>query len=232
MTRALRTAQLLTAAWLLLLGGCAAVAVWVPPGAGRTAFGDIFQCLLPLLVNGALLMNAITMQPHKQHDSRRTLYGYVDFSLLLCWWIYLYLLTVIPWQSIAIDDARYNQAYNVICTFENLVFVAGAIVLSAKAAGRWRRTYAHLAGAGAAYTFGSLLVNLSIYRGVYSTGSLYDLPIIASLLWLGTAGVVAYSSRSETSTSETKKMEEKSSGSAPRNEAVWTISPPSPWSRL
>src|SRR6266576_1295386 len=281
MTRPLRTAQLLTAAWLLLLGGCAAVAVWVPPGAGRTAFGDIFQCLLPLLVDGALLMNAITpnrrknafwmllalgcslglggqviwtyvevyqhrvlpdpfigdfvfflrtppliaaltMQPNKQHDRRRTLYGYVDFSLLLCWWIYLYLLTVIPWQSIAIDDARYNQTYNVICTLENLVFVAGAIVLSAKAAGRWRRIYAHLAGAGAAYTFGSLLVNLSIYRGVYSTGSLYDLPIIASLLWLGTAGVTAYSSGSETSTGETKETEEKSSGSAPRSEAVWT----------
>jgi signal transduction histidine kinase len=279
MTRALRTAQLLTTAWLLLLGGYAAVAVWVSAGAGRTAFGDIFQCVLPLLVNGALLMNAITpnwrknafwmllalgcslglgghiiwtyvevyqhrvlpdpfigdivfflrtlpmiaaltMQPHKQHDNRRTLYGYVDFSLLLCWWVYLYLLTVIPWQSIAIDDARYNQAYNVISTFGNLVFVVGALLLSARAAGRWRRIYAHLAGAGAAYMFGSLLVNLSIHGGVYSTGSLYDLPIIASLLWLGTAGVVAYSSR-ETSKGETKHTQEKPSGSAPHNEAVW-----------
>src|SRR5882762_10144458 len=60
MTRALRITQLLTTPWLLLLGGYAAVAVWVPAGAGRTAFGDIFQCVLPLLVNGALLMNAIT----------------------------------------------------------------------------------------------------------------------------------------------------------------------------
>ncbi len=280
MTRAFRTAPLLTAAWLLLLGGYAAVAVWAPAGAVRTAFGDIFQCVLPLLVNGALLMNAITpngrknafwmllalgcslglggqviwtyvdvyqhrvlpdpfigdivfflrtlpmiaaltMQPHKQNDNRKTLYGYVDFSLLLCWWVYLYLIAVIPWHAIAIDDARYNQAYNVICTFENLVFVAGALLLSAKAAGRWRRIYAHLAGAGAAYTFGSLLVNLSIHRGVYSTGSLYDLPIIASLLWLGTAGVAAYSSRSETATGKTQEREEKSSGSAPRNEAVW-----------
>jgi len=226
--------QLLTAAWVLLLGGYAAVAVCVPAGAGRTAFGDIFQCLLPLLVNGALLMNAITpnwrknafwmllalgcslglggqviwtyvgvyqhrvlpdpfigdfvfflralpmiaaltMQPHKQPDNRKMLYGYVDFSLLSCWWIYLYLISVIPWQSIAIDDVRYHQAYNVICTFENLVFVAGAIMLSARAAGRWRRIYTHLAGAGAAYSLGSLLVNLSIQRGVYSTGSLYDL---------------------------------------------------------
>jgi signal transduction histidine kinase len=280
MTRAFRTAPWLTAAWLLLLGGYTAVAVWAPAGAGRTAFGDIFQCVLPLLVNGALLMNAITpnwrknafwmllalgcslglggqvvwtyvdvyrhrvlpdpflgdivfflrtlpmiaaltMQPHKQHDNRKTLYGYVDFSLLLCWWVYLYLIAVIPWQFIAIDDARYNQAYNVICAFENLVFVAGALLLSARAAGRWRRIYAHLAGAGAAYTFGSLLVSLAIHRGVYSTGSLYDLPMIASLLWLGTAGVASYSSRSETSNGETKEREERSSGSAPRQEAVW-----------
>src|ERR1700676_3527702 len=45
---------------LLLLGAYTAVAVLVPAGPGRTAFGDIFQCLLPLLVNGVLLMNAVT----------------------------------------------------------------------------------------------------------------------------------------------------------------------------
>src|SRR5258708_21075251 len=60
MLRASRTTWSLATAWLLLLGGYAAVAVWTPAGAGRTAFGDIFQCVLPLVVNGALLMNAIT----------------------------------------------------------------------------------------------------------------------------------------------------------------------------
>src|ERR1700676_1960050 len=45
---------------LLLLGAYTAVAVLVPAGPGRTACGDIFQCLLPLLVNGVLLMNAVT----------------------------------------------------------------------------------------------------------------------------------------------------------------------------
>src|SRR3979490_1479809 len=202
MMPASRTTLSLTTAWLLLLGGYSAVALWMPPGAGRTAFGDIFQCVLPLLVNSALLMNAITpnwrknafwmllalgcslwlggqviwtyvgvyqhrvlpdpfigdfvfflralpmiaaltMQPHKQPDNRKMLYGYVDFSLLLCWWIYLYLISVIPWQSIAIDDVRYHQAYNVICTFENLVFVAGRINLSARAARPWRRLHPH-----------------------------------------------------------------------------------------
>src|SRR5260370_12248141 len=60
MMRASRTTCSLATAWLLLLGGYAAVAVWMPAGAGRTAFGDIFQCVLPLFVNGALLINAIT----------------------------------------------------------------------------------------------------------------------------------------------------------------------------
>jgi len=279
MMRVSRLTLSLIAAWLILLGGYATLAVSMPAGASRTAFGDIFLCLLPLLVNGALLMNAVTptwrknsfwmllalgcslwlvgqfiwtyievyqrhplpdpfigdivfflhtvpmiaaltMQPHKSHDNRKMVYGYVDFSLLLCWWVYLYLFVVIPWQYVAIDDARYNQAYNVICTFENLVFVVGATVLSARAADRWRRIYAHLAGAGAMYSFGSLLINFSIHRHAYSTGSLYDLPMIASLLWLGTAGVIAYSS-SEKDTGKTRETEEKSSGNPPRNEFPW-----------
>ncbi len=49
-----------TAASIVILGGYAAVAVWVPVGETRTAFIDIFLCVLPLLVNGALLLNAIT----------------------------------------------------------------------------------------------------------------------------------------------------------------------------
>src|SRR5260221_10314974 len=256
MTGPSQTSWSLASAWLLLLGGYAAVAMWMPAGTGRTAFGDIFQCVLPLLVNGALLTNAITpnwrknsfwmllalgcslwltgqfiwtyievyqhralpdpfigdivfflrtvpmiaaltMQPHKYHDNRKMLYGYVDFSLMLCWWVYLYLFVVIPWQYIVRDAARYNQAYNIICTFENLVFVVGAMVLSVRATGRWRRIYAHLAGAGAAYTFASLLINLSIERRVYSTGSQYDLAMIASLLCLGTPGGVASSGPSQ-----------------------------------
>src|ERR1700687_972883 len=195
-TRPSRIALTLTIAWLLLLGSYAAVAVWIPAGPGRTAFADVFQCLLPLFVNAALLMNAVTpnwrknsfwmllalgcslwlggpfistyidafqhralpdlvfgdivfflhtvpmiaaltLQPHKRNGHRKTLYGYVDFSLLLCWWVYLYLFAVLPWQYVVLDNVRYNQAFNVIYTFENLVFVTGALVLSSKTAGRW-----------------------------------------------------------------------------------------------
>src|ERR1700687_4120551 len=48
------------AAWLILLGGYVAVCVWVPAGAARTSAANILLCLMPLLVNGTLLINAVT----------------------------------------------------------------------------------------------------------------------------------------------------------------------------
>src|SRR5882762_4266042 len=146
MTRTPQTPLALTIFCLLLLGIYAAVAVLIPAGPGRTAFADIFQCLLPLLVNGVLLMNAVTpnwrknsfwmllalgcslwlggqfiwtftevyqhraiidpftgdivfflhtipmiaalaIQPHVDDSDRKMSHGYVDFSLLLCWWV-------------------------------------------------------------------------------------------------------------------------------------------------
>jgi signal transduction histidine kinase len=267
-------------AWLLLLAGYATVSVWMPTGPSRTAFGDIFLCLLPLIVNGTLLINtntrawknkgfwmllafgctlwltgqtirtyieayqqrsvpdvyigdivfflhtipmiaALTMQPHKRTDGRKALYRYVDFAVILCWWVYLYLFVVIPWQYIVVDVARHNRNYDIIFTLENLVFVAGAVTLSMKARGRWRRIYAHLAGAGATYIFGSLLVESSINHGMYSGGSLYELPMIASLLWLGTAGVVAYRGRSEQEILETKTTAVKPAENGIGTESVW-----------
>jgi len=280
MTRAQRIPQSLIIACLLLLGVYTAMALLVPAGPGRTAFGDVFLCLLPLAVNGALLMNAVTpdwrknsfwmllalgcslwlvgqfictyieiyqhraipdvftgdvvfflrtvpmiaaltLQPHRHHDDRKMLYGYVDFSLLLCWWVYLYLFAVIPWQYVAANDLRYTEAFNIVCIFENLVFVAGAAVLSVRTTGRWRRIYMHLAGAGAMYTIATLLANLAIHWHVYATGSLYDLPMIVSLLWLGAAGVVAYSTRSEEAAGETREAADKLGGSEARSNAVW-----------
>src|SRR5580693_459161 len=191
------------ATWLILLGVYSAVCVWVPAGAARIAATNIILCLMPLLVNGVLLMNgvtpdwrkkafwmllalgcsfwmagqtiwtyvevyqhrhvsylfngdilfflhavpmiaALTLQPHQPSNDRNTLYGYADFGLILCWWMYLYVFVVIPWQYVVIDHKNYIQAFSVILVFENFVFIAGAVLLATQARGQWRRTYAHL----------------------------------------------------------------------------------------
>src|ERR1700683_1675688 len=60
MDRASRMNWYLAIPWLLLLGVYIAVCLWVPAGASRTSAADLLFCLMPLLVNGALLLNAVT----------------------------------------------------------------------------------------------------------------------------------------------------------------------------
>jgi len=57
--------------------------------------------------------------------------------------------------------------------------------------------YANLFGGAAMYMLSSLVINVGISLHKYSTGSLYDLPLISSFLWFGLAGVIAYLKRKE-----------------------------------
>src|SRR5579863_6554639 len=268
-------------AWLIVLGGYFAVCEWIPAGAARTSVANILLCLLPLLVNGALLINAVTphnrrkafwmllavgctfwmagqaiwtyvevyehrhvpflfigdvvfflhaipmiaaltLQPHKRAEDRKMIFGRVDFGLLLCWWMYLYVFVVIPWQYIARDETKYIRAYTVISLLENIVFVGGAILLSAQASGYWRRIYAYLAGARAVYVLRFLAIQLAVGRSHYSRGSLYDLPLLVSFLWLGTTGLYAFKNRreEEMSVSETAADQPAANNSA-GDESVW-----------
>lgn len=251
-----RPTRWLAAVWLVVLGAYAAVSLWMPAGQSRTAFADVFQCLLPLLANAGLLVNAVSpnwrrnafwmllalgctlwmlgefqwtylevyrhrevpnpfigdivfflhtvpmiaalaMRPHAMRSQRSLRLAYLDFLLLLVWWLYLYLFVVIPWQYVSPNSGLYDQSYNIIYSLENLVFVAGVALLWMTSQGRWRRIYAHLAGAGAMYMLASLVINRAISSREYASGSLYDLPLLASFLWLGTVGIIAFQNRAQ-----------------------------------
>ena len=268
------------AAWLILLGGYVAICSLVPPGAGRISAANVLLCVMPLLVNAALLINAVsldwqkkafwmllalgctlwlagqtiwtyvevyerrhvpnlfngdilfflhtvpmiaalTMRPHERSDDRKMLYSYADLGLMLCWWLYLYVFVVIPWQYVLADSKRYVHAYAVISALENLVFCGGAAILATQSKGYWRRIYAHIAAAGAVYMVGILAVNLVVDRSVYSRGSLYNLPLLISFLWLGTAGTLAYQNREEEAKSTPGSATEPSAKNHSAAETLW-----------
>jgi signal transduction histidine kinase len=270
------------AAWLILLGGYIAVCEWVPAGAARTAAANVILCLMPLLVNGALLINAVTpdwrkkafwmllalgcsfwmvgqtiwtyvevyqhrhvsylfngdivfflhavpmlvaltLQAHRHSDNRNTLYGYVDFGLILCWWMYLYVFVVVPWQYVVVDEKNYIQAFSVISLLENFVFIGGAALLSTQATGQWRRTYAHLAAAKTIYVIRYLAIELLVGRNAYSRGSLYDLPLLVSFLWVGTAGIIAYRHRGEETTFTPERTSEPPVNYNTADETIWAF---------
>lgn len=137
------------------------------------------------------LLGALALRPHTREADRSLRFGRVDFQLLLSWWVYLYLFVVIPWQYIAPNAKQYSISYTRIYAVENFTLVAALLYLVARTHGPWRKVYSHLAGAASMYAFSSIVIDVAARQGVYQSGSLYDLPLVASFVWFGVAGNIA-----------------------------------------
>jgi len=183
--------------WLLLSFGCAmwfvGQLIWTYFEVGlrqpvpNPFIGDVILFLHPVP-----MMWALALKPHDSRDDLSSHVGYIDFSLLLVWWIYLYLFVVIPWQYIAPNVLDYGWSYDHLAAIENMVLCAGFALLIGKSRGAWREVYAHLFSAALLYAAGSYITNRAIDRQDYYTGSPFDLPLVASFVWFGTAGIVAH----------------------------------------
>ena len=212
--------------WMLLALGCS---LWM---AGQTiwTYVEVYQHLhvrdpfkgdIVFFLHTVPMIAALSVQPHKHSDDRRLPYSYVDFGLMLCWWLYLYVFAVIPWQFVMSDEKRYMQAYTIVGSLENVVFVGAAALLSMQATGYWRRIYGHLAGAGAVFTLRFLVIQLALDGNAYSRGSLFDLPLLISFLWLGTAGIIAYQTRGEDVKFNPQPGIEPLAGNQSANKSIW-----------
>ena len=183
--------------WMLLALGCS---LWMIGQLQWTYFEVYLHKPVPIPFLGDVvfflhtipMIAALALRPHARQADRSLRFGYLDFTLLLLWWIYLYLFIVIPWQYVAPDAALYGHNYNMLYIVENMVFVAGLGILSLWTTGGWRTTYANLFGAACVYTMSSLVINVAIGQRTYYTGSFYDVPLVASFLWFGTSGLLAY----------------------------------------
>jgi signal transduction histidine kinase len=70
------------------------------------------------------------------------------------------------------------------------------------------------------YMLSSLTINVAISLKKYTTGSLYDLPLISSFLWMGLAGVIAYQKRAELDAPS--EAEPETDSRDPQGESAWT----------
>src|SRR5215469_2299716 len=241
---------------LAILGIYAGVSLLLPQGETLNAFGNIMQCLVPLLANAGLLLNAgtphwrrnvfwmlaalsctlwmigqfqwtyyevylhqplpdlypgdiifflrgvplmaaLALRPHLRRSEMQLRFGYLDFVLLLSWWVFLYAFVVLPWMYAEPSLGQYNFTYDVVTNIQNLVTVIWFGVLWLQSRTAWRTVYAHLFGADVMYMLSSLIINVGISMKEYRTGSLYDLPLVASFLWFAAAGLIAYKNRDQ-----------------------------------
>lgn len=142
-----------------------------------------------LFLHIAPLMAALALRPHVPRDEYSARVGRLDFALLFVWWLYLYVLVVMPWQYVVPDSTAYNRNLNDLYLAEKTAFLLGLLACWFTSKGEeWRRLYASLFGMSFCYSAASALANWAIGRKTYYSGSFYDIPLVAamaSLTWIG-----------------------------------------------
>ncbi len=148
--------------------------------------GDIvlFLHLVPMIA-------ALAVLPHLKEDDHNERSRMLDFTLLLTWWVFVYVYLVIPWQTVSIDEATYSANFNFAYLTEKIVLLASLIVLAYSGKGGWRHLYGQLLGASALYASSSYVANWAIGRKTYYSGSVYDIPLTVSIAWMAATPLFA-----------------------------------------
>jgi diguanylate cyclase (GGDEF)-like protein len=137
------------------------------------------------------MMAAVAMQPHFRHNNRFIHAGTLDFSLLLTWWLYLYLFAVIPWQYVDPVESAYGSTFDALYAVEQLALIAGLVLVWRRSSGMWRSIYGRLSWAALLYFIGSIMASVAIDLHIYYTGSLFDVPLVAAMAWFAGIGFMA-----------------------------------------
>ena len=188
--------------WMLLAMGCT---LWMIGQFQWTYYELYLHRSVPeidpgdivFFLRGIPMMAALTLRPHLKRGEVHVRFGYLDFVLLLAWWIFLYVFIVLPWMYAAFSLEQYNNNFIFLQNTQNMIIVFGFGYLWLKSSRAWRIVYANLMAASALYLIASLTINVALESNRYYTGSLFDLPLISSFLWFALAGVIAYQKREE-----------------------------------
>jgi signal transduction histidine kinase len=174
--------------WGLMAAG---FATWATAQAGwiieevllRKQIPDPFWADVVLFFHFVPFTAALIVRPHLPGQLRRIVLSAIDWTMVLLWWLYLYVFLVFPSQFIRADRSGYDSSYNTLYLSENLVWLGLLAFFFLTTADEWKTIYGHLLGAGALYTVSSRLIDVAISNGDYYSGSVYDVPLVAATLW-------------------------------------------------
>jgi signal transduction histidine kinase len=180
--------------WSLLATG---MAFWFCYQLMWTYFEVVLRTDVPELCAGDIIlflhivpfMAALALRPHAPQDEYATRLRQLDFALMMTWWVYLYIFAVMAWQYVVPNIAAYDDNLNFLYLIEKVAFLAGLLVAWLNSKGAWKPFYANLFGASLTYASSSYLANWAISRHAYYSGSLYDIPLAASMAWVTVIGL-------------------------------------------
>jgi signal transduction histidine kinase len=182
--------------WMLLALGCAfwlsgiLVLVYTEFSLHQEAEVPFVADLL-FFLHTVPFMASLALLPHARKMRETLRYGLIDFLLLAFLWLYIYIFAAMPWKLISPNPALFHSRDFVSYLIENLVVAVGFGVLFLRTRGSWRTVYGHLFGATSLYVTGMTLSVMAMHHMLPSLGGLFRLPMLASFVWLGTAGIIA-----------------------------------------
>jgi signal transduction histidine kinase len=181
--------------WGLMALGCllwsANLALWtLYEVVLRRTIPDPFVGDVILFVHVVPFMAAVALRPHLSEE-KKLYFSTLNFLTLLVWWVFLYAFIVFPDEYVVLNVSLYSPHYDHLYLVENLAFLVVLGMLAWNARGAWKDIYWNLFVASGLYAVSSLALNAAIARGQYHTGSMYDIPFIASVCWMIWATLLA-----------------------------------------
>ncbi len=146
----------------------------------------LFFHLVPMIA-------AIAWRPDLAKKEGRIGLGVLNFLMLLGWWIFLYAFLVFPHQYVVLNVDRYNIYFDGLYLLENALLVAVLGLAALTSSGGWRRLYLHFLSVAVLYGVGSHFLDLADANRTYYSGSVFDVPLIATLAWMTATALSARS---------------------------------------
>ncbi len=134
-----------------------------------------------LFVKLVPLTAAVALAPEQSQDSRFRGFGILDVLILMLYSLYLFAFSVFAYRLLPGAADIYNFNFNLADAIGNQIFMIVSGVAVLRSQGHWRNFYRLYFFAAACYALASDVSNVAIDMGNYYTGSLYDMPLIASL---------------------------------------------------
>ena len=129
-----------------------------------------------LFLAGAPMIGGLLLRPHREPPEHSTRLGLLDFSLLLLWWVYLYVSFVMSWQYPSPNEPIYSRNFDRLSSAQSIVLVGIVLVFWRESSGAWKRFYAFFGGAAVFNSIAFFVINRGLEQGKYFTGSWYDIP--------------------------------------------------------
>lgn len=188
--------------WLLIASGCM---LWGITQAMWTFYEVLLHRDVPdpfvgdviLFLHIVPFIAAVVLRPHRPPEERKLYLSTLNFLVLLIWWVFLYAFIVFPDQYVVSNLAVYSRSYDVLYLLESLMLLFALAIITTQARAAWQEIYRNLLIAAGMYTLGSMSINAAIAHGRYYSGSLYDIPYVASIGWMIWVALLAWERRPE-----------------------------------